>query len=80
MSDHILLTSNIKNTKMRHTPINGAGLKIQKLLFVEAPRLLLLDPWQFEHQSFLKPAAREIVSFFNLENFVHAHNTFHGVF
>ena len=64
MSNHILFTSNIKIRKMQHIPIDGAGLKIRKLLFVEATRLLLLDPWQFVHPSFLKPGAREIVSFF----------------
>ena len=66
---------------MQHTPIDGAGLKIRKLLFIEATRLLLLDPWQFVHQSFLKPGAREtLFHSLYLENFVHAHNTFRGVF
>ena len=49
---------------MQHTPIDGAGLKIRKLLFIEATRLLLLDPGQFVHPSFLRPGAREFISFF----------------
>ena len=77
MSNHILFTSNIKIRKMQHIPIDGAGLKIQKLLFVEATRLLLLDPGQFVcHQSFLKPGGRQVFYSLYFGNFVHAHNTF----
>ena len=61
---------------MRHTPIDGAGLKIRKLLFIKTSRLLLLDPWQFVHPSFLKPGGRQVFYSLYFGNFVHAHNTF----